>query len=377
MRANWIIRNAAEAIRNLHGEQAFGANTVFSTQSWIQSSLHHLMGSRTPIVLELTTDQSHEYRFVFSHGWENLSGIPVRTLRVAGYPFTDRIIFGDQMGAITGLIRALTTLNICWDIVILDEIIAGDLPLCIDEVEASTLKLWTRTRHSAHTPVLDLTHFTDSEISNSYSKSLRTRLKRARKKLADTGGCRFERIQPGPDQVDEILRIVSDIEEKSWKGDANVGIFNAKTRDFFFEVSQGLSKTGVIDVSLLFLDEQPIAYRYGFRFQGRYYDYNFAQLPEFNKLSPGRVLLDEVIRSSFSDGLTAIDGSRGSVERPQLLGDWTDKYVDHYVLWIGNYTLPGRLAKFAVHGLRPALAQFKAIGRRSGLKGHSENEIGP
>ena len=360
MSAHWITENAAEIIQNLREDQVCAANSIFNTQTWIKASLRHLLAPRSPIVLKLETEQSQQHHIVFSFGRETLGGIPLRTLRLVGHPYTDRVVLGDHPEIIENLTRAIATLPLKWDIVILDEIVASDVPAITESLKSQTPQYWTRARHCAHTPLLRLQSLPDSDLDTAYSKSLRTRLRRSRKKLANRGDSRFERLRVTPNQVDEVLAVISPIEDSSWKGSKGVGIFKSSTRKFFQEVSYGLSELGYLDVSLLFLDEQPIAYRYGFRFQDSYYDYNFAHLPGFNDLSPGRILLDDIVQSSAREGLAAIDGSRGSLDRPQLLSDWTDEYIDHYVLWIGNKTLPGRMANLAANSIQPLIAKIRS-----------------
>ena len=132
----------------------------------------------------------------------------------------------------------------------------------------------------------------------------------------------FRRWQPGPDELAGILPRLGAVEARSWKGRHGVGIFAPEDRwRFLVDVSHHLAARRWLDIATLSLDGRIIAYRYGFRYRARFLDYNLAHDPDYAQLSPGRVLLDEIIRDSHRLGLEAVDASRGALDPPHLLAD--------------------------------------------------------
>ena len=120
------------------------------------------------------------------------------------------------------------------------------------------------------------------------------------------------------------------------------------------------------------LDGQLIAYRWQPRFRGGILDYNFAHLPQYDGLSPGRVLLDDIIQAAASRALDRVDASRGSIRRPHLLADWTNEFVDHYTLWLTNDTVRGLLLYLLAkhvnpwrHRLGARIAKFKSSNKQA------------
>ena len=85
-------------------------------------------------------------------------------------------------------------------------------------------------------------------------------------------------------------------------------------RSFFREIAESFSARGWLDTHLLELDGALIAYRLGFRFRDVWSDYFTGFASEHTKLSPGRVLLPEVVRACFEAGLAEIDFLRGDEE---------------------------------------------------------------
>jgi CelD/BcsL family acetyltransferase involved in cellulose biosynthesis len=192
--------------------------------------------------------------------------------------------------------------------------------------------------------------------------SLRTRLRRARKRLAEAGTASYERIRPGPEQVPALLATIQAVEEASWKGRRGVGIFSTESnRRFFAALAERLASRSQLEIWLMRLDGQVISYRFAFLLENTFYDYNLAFLPEFDRLSPGRVLLDEIVAACARDGLAAVDASRASLRSGHILRDWTDEYVDHHQLWIFNRGIRAHLLRGVRFGLKPIVKRLRKL----------------
>ena len=157
----------------------------------------------------------------------------------------------------------------------------------------------------------------------------------------------------------------------SWKGQQGVGIFSTPERSrFYADLSQKFAQRGWLDVAVLERDAKVVAYRYGFRFRGFFLDYNLAHRSTDEKLSPGRVLLDEVVRDSHRLGLAGVDASRGSLHREHLLADWDSTSRWHARWLLFGSSLRARLLAFGETRARPALR------RLAGAASSAEAEAG-
>ena len=73
------------------------------------------------------------------------------------------------------------------------------------------------------------------------------------------------------------------------------------------DVHEAAVQAGAVDVNLLFLNDQPIAYVYGYHFGG-YIDLTRIGFdPHFAKFAPGNALWSRLIRDSFERGDRVLD----------------------------------------------------------------------
>ncbi len=338
--------------------------TIFNTWEWVSSATCLLPEKRRKLaVLTAWRDDNLMGCLPLSYGRETFYGVPAHTLRDVGDPLADCVPLAISQEAPEGLELALDALFDApqpWDAVILSELPDTAELRCRIGSWSAKRNVKTHWRRCARVPVLPLDFADEHALKASYSKTLRTRLQRARKKLMAAGQVRFERIRPGPEAIDELLQRTKAIEDASWKGQQQVGIFSTDSRYRFFRLlSRQFAAHGWLDLSFLWLNDRPISYHYGFRFRDVFLDYNLAFLPEFSKFSPGRVLLDEVIISSVSERLKAVDASRASLTAGHLLRDWTSEYRDHYQLWISAPTLRGHLLHTLMHRLKPIAKRIR------------------
>lgn len=331
--------------------------TVFCTSAWLVPAAQYLSERRELMVLCVRRDTRVLALLPLTWGIERMAGMPVRTLRHLGYPFSDRIclLLTDSNPAVpAALIQGLTHCPRPWDLIALDELLDADVRTILDLVMREHAHIRTRIRHCARSPILPVAGTTTAELAQRYPRSLRTRINRARKKQTAAGRIQARRVAHTPENCAVTISTLAAVEDQSWKGDQGVGIFAAgRRRDFFTAASRRLSAADGLDIWELRLDDQLIAYRWQPRFRGVVLDYNFAHLPQYDALSPGRVLLDDIIHAAATRGLARVDASRGSIQRPHLLDDWATDHVDHYALWLANATVRGALLHLLATHINP------------------------
>jgi CelD/BcsL family acetyltransferase involved in cellulose biosynthesis len=255
---------------------------LFSDWPWLQAAANHLVPSsgREIATLEIRRCRELVACIPFTRGREFIHGLPAQTLRLLGYPLADRVaIVMDP--AEPGLSDSIVAAIVDSRAAIADVAILGELPRLNgqsdDLAHAATMRdqRFFR-RHCSRAPVLDIVG--REALKASYSRALRTRLARARRKINHFKSIRFERIRPRPDEVPKLLSMIAAVEHESWKGQARKGIFStAVRREFFTEISTARAAAGQLEISLLWLDHELVTYFYGFREHETYYDYNSAQ----------------------------------------------------------------------------------------------------
>lgn len=327
--------------------------TLFNEWPWIAAAATH----GVPLGREIRTlALRRSGRLVgclpMTWGRESILGLPVRTLRPLGYPLSDRIgipAADDDPYILAAVADALANGRSSEsDVTILSELPADFRSRLPDSAGKRAFHI----RLCARAPVLDVAD--PDRLKAGYSKSLRTRLSRARKKIRESGETRFERVIPGPAEVPALLETISAIEKASWKGVAGVGIFSTPERYALFQsMALSLASEGRLEILLYHLNGEVVSYRFGFRSGKTYYDYNFAHPIALDALSVGRILLADAIESAASAGIAIFDASRGSLDKPNILSDWTEQAIEHEEVWLFARTVWGDLLRLAVVKAKP------------------------
>jgi len=339
------------------------AATVFVTPEWFECAAAVLPAGRQLAVLALTRGERLIGWIPFTLGVERLHGVPTRTLRVLGHPLSDRVVLPveqDDPNALDAIVNTLVAPDARWDVAILSELPEGEQLASLSASLARHQTIGASWRLCARAPRLTLAFEDAAALRGQYGRTLRTRLARARRKLAAAGEVSFERLLAAPEEAPGLVELARTIEAASWKGRDGVGIFGtAAGLTFFGHVAMRFAARGWLDIGVLRLNGAPISYRFGFRFRGVFYDYNLAFEPAYAALSPGRILLEEMIVSSLAQGLVAIDASRSSEAEPHLLADWTTQALTHSELWLYRTTARARALYWLRTRLRPALQRLR------------------
>jgi CelD/BcsL family acetyltransferase involved in cellulose biosynthesis len=89
---------------------------------------------------------------------------------------------------------------------------------------------------------------------------------------------------------------------------------------FFERVARSFSSLGWLRLHFLEVGDQPVASTFGFELDETFYLYNSAYEPDAARLSPGFVLVSELVKESIEDGLGAFDFLRGPERYKYQLG---------------------------------------------------------
>jgi CelD/BcsL family acetyltransferase involved in cellulose biosynthesis len=281
-----------------------------------------------------------------------------------GYPYGDRHPLGltSESPVADALKSAVTRIPVPYDVLIVDELLEEDANVLA--AIAGQVGMRVRERASSRAPLYPISGIATPDVRfENYSRSLKQRVRRAKRKLEkEIGQSEIQISFATSENAASLIHEIAEIEKRSWKGRGGVGIFSdTNAFSFFNRTVSELARHRRVVVSRLFADQSPVAYRLSFVAGNVLYDYNFAHLPDFSRFSPGRILLDELIGFSVREGFCALDGSRGYLDAPQLLSDWTATNVYQKTLWICRATPMGLIAYFASR-LR---TEIKALAGRS------------
>jgi len=150
----------------------------------------------------------------------------------------------------------------------------------------------------------------------------RGNVRRAVRKFERAGVMHFERWRPAGAAhgdgdprwrlFDECIELAS----RSWQGsvDEGVTLSHPTVEPFLRSVHQQAARTGSVEICMLRLDGQPIAFGYNYVHEARVFGLRSGFDPQWRHLSPGIVMMHHMIRDSFDRGDTLVDLGPGSLE---------------------------------------------------------------
>lgn len=133
-------------------------------------------------------------------------------------------------------------------------------------------------------------------------------LRRAYRRAEGAGRLRHSLLTPAVNELDPVLTTVFDVEARSWKARSGRAVLSdAGLREFFFTMSQAFARQGQIRVALLYHDDVPVAAQLCLLGYRRLWMLKIGYDEAFARLSPGLILMNEVVKHSFSERLDAIE----------------------------------------------------------------------
>ena len=167
------------------------------------------------------------------------------------------------------------------------------------------------------TAVLLLPDSWDTYLGQLDSKN-RHELKRKRRRLGrDHPDARFRTATP--DTLERDLEVFVDMHRgtEGMKGH----FMRAEIASFFERVARAFAPIGWLRLDFLEIGERAVASTFGFRLGHTFYLYNSAYEPEAARLSPGLVLVSELVKESIEDeNTTTFDFLRGPERYKYQLG---------------------------------------------------------
>ncbi len=283
--------------------------TPFNRLGWLRGAAQALSARQSLHILLGWQDQRLVLCLPLVTARESRGVLPLRVVRHLGHPLSDRLALLVADTARKAMPEALRQIrrHLPHDLLQLHELVAAD------QLLAPWCQASSYAEHALTCRVPE--HLIVPADREEASGTLRYELRRARKRCAEADA-RILRVVPEAEGIDQVLQMLCDVEQASWKGTDGLGIFSGgQRRQWMFSALRELAAEGCVRVVLLEHQGRCISYRLGLLEQGRLYDYNIAFLAEHANLGSGRLLLDEWIRWGLEDGWQWVDASRVSLSR--------------------------------------------------------------
>jgi hypothetical protein len=179
----------------------------------------------------------------------------------------------------------------------------------------------------------------NGESGQAISPRQRSNARRRLRQMKAKSDVRFECLEKS--DLLSGLQDFFDVEHSSWKGRNGTACDqDDQTRAFYTQLANVAAERNWLSMFRLILDGRTAAVHYGLTYGGSYLLPKVAFREEFSELSPGLVLMNEVINACASREVTSIDFLGGNDEWKLR---WSCKVVPHYWLYIFRNNFKGRM----------------------------------
>jgi CelD/BcsL family acetyltransferase involved in cellulose biosynthesis len=246
--------------------------------------------------------------------------VPVRMVEFIGYgspvspEYLDFIVSGQNREEIVAeIVSALIENKRSWDILVLSDVDENSpvLPLLRRRLSEKNVIVWQRAFNVC--PYLKLPS-TWNELLNSYSHSMRGSIRATRRKLESSCAVRFTLVEditylPQAFERAACLHYLSR-QKRGERGSFSKEDYLA----FHLKLSQIIAHKGWLYLAFLAIDERPVAFRYGFLYEQKYYDYQTGYDPQFERYRVGWATLGYIMEDLITRSVGEYDFLRGGHE---------------------------------------------------------------
>ncbi len=122
-----------------------------------------------------------------------------------------------------------------------------------------------------------------------------------------------------------LMHSYFDLHKKKWNKQNMPSKFNdPNVCGFYMGLVKDLSSSDILELSVLYLNNDIIAMHYGFVYNNRYYWYTPTHNYQYEKYSPGKLLVAELVKTSIERKINVFDFLRGNEKYKYF---WTDKEI--------------------------------------------------
>ena len=191
-------------------------------------------------------------------------------------------------------------------------------------------------------------------------KNHRQAMTRAARRLGTEGRLQFQRFSHlAMDQVEPWMLKIFEVEDLGWKGRAGSSVLRTPGMlSFFVRHAEEHARAGQLEIATLHLDEQLIAFLYGFRGKGVCFAHKIGYDPFFAPYSPGQLLFFRLLEQLHQDDEVRALDFMGPLN--QSLSRWRPETYGVGRLALAMRRPLGRAALYAYKNWWPWLSQVRA-----------------
>jgi CelD/BcsL family acetyltransferase involved in cellulose biosynthesis len=285
------------------------------------------------------------------------------SLMVNGHTPEGNIILADpEKGAAMYLLEFLRKTQHAWDVLSLRKLpraskLTTHLEGCLHDQKLSFMRT-----DSLKSPYIEMSGDWDSYYANR-SRKLRKVMRNKLNRMERDGFLSIDRISD-VGVIKNALKEVVDVSGKSWKARIGRSIpDDPRVKTFYRKITDVLSEKKMIDIWLMRYRGKAIAFEYQIKFNGIIYPIRADFDEEYRHMSPGVILLSEVIKSSFAD--RSIRGYNSCGHTYQYLMNWATEVVEYIDLSIFNSGAVSKSLYLTESKIIPVARRARSFFRRS------------
>ena len=288
--------------------QSQGGPYLFQTIEWVEHWLHTAGALQRikPFLLSIRQKKNYEPVLILPLGIRTIAGIRILTF-LGGF-------HADYSGIVKNPNLNLSNIDL-WEVIIdeakknhVDGVWIRNIP---SEVGGRPNPLNTQgCTLLDKAPSINLTGSWEDFYNTRIKTKVRADSRRQRKRLSELGSLSF-RVAKSNDEAMILTKIM--VAQKQFRYD-EMGIKNQfkDQANIDFYVKCGSDRKGPSPhISALFLNDRVLSVHWGEVFNGRFYYLMPSHDPEWDKYSPGRLLLEHLIEWSFTNNLNVFDFTVG------------------------------------------------------------------
>lgn len=181
-----------------------------------------------------------------------------------------------------------------------------------------------------------------TKVLASLSSKMRFNLRRQEKKLRELGILQMY-IYESEDSVPGFIEIMEAVEKQSWKLAAGTAInTNPIQKRHYSTMAPAMAKCGWFLGAALMLDKKPLAFIYGYAFEGVFSDEKESYDDQYKEFGPGNVLKVFFLEELVQRGISTYD--YGGVSDPHK-ARWTNQSYSRHIYILYNRTIRGQIVK--------------------------------